>query len=163
MEVIMRFKKTIIALTVFALLQSSALANYSSVEYTYPKFHIPQIERNVVALKPPAAPTKAPSAKIQWKSIKATYYRWQDFVGRHTADGTPYTPDLYGIASNSLPMHTWVLLLYKGKDKILRHLLVQVKDRHGRSQTDFFDMTSAVCKYLQHCFTGPINYYIVKQ
>jgi rare lipoprotein A (peptidoglycan hydrolase) len=100
----------------------------------------------LTAVQPLSAPEPA------WGSIYATYYG-PGLWGRHTADGTILRRDSIWVASNSLPLGSWVIVRVGN-----RSLLLQVKDRHGRGKADFLDLTQAAADWLHHRYSGPVEW-----
>jgi rare lipoprotein A (peptidoglycan hydrolase) len=98
----------------------------------------------------------------------STFYDWDTWGtgwwhGRHGhgtghfACGGKYTRLALGVAHKTLPCGTKVKLMYKG-----RSIIVPVVDRGPWSPGLDFDMTSETCLRIKHCFTGPLDWQIVK-
>ena len=105
---------------------------------------------------PTTEPTTEPS--VNWTlDPEISFYGPGGFYGRRTACGLTLTKDLKGVANRTLPCGTLVTFEWKGKT-----LTVPVVDRGPYVSGRIFDLTGGACTYLNHCFTGPINYRIGK-
>lgn len=73
-----------------------------------------------------------------------------------TACGQLYTKTIMGVAHRTLPCGTLVEFRWRG-----RQVRVPVIDRGPFVPGRTWDLSGALCVYLKHCFTGPIEWRIV--
>lgn len=74
-----------------------------------------------------------------------------------TACGQLYTKDIIGVAHRTLPCGTKVIFEWKGKK-----IETTVIDRGPYVAGRIWDLSGGLCKALNHCFTGPIYYKVIK-
>lgn len=80
------------------------------------------------------------------------------FYGNRTACGKAYTKQILGVAHRTLPCGTKVAFRWHGKVAI-----VPVIDRGPYVSGRQWDLSGGLCVYLDHCFTGPIEYRIMRK
>jgi hypothetical protein len=103
-----------------------------------------------------ASPRVSPVAsggQGRWHLIRTTFFGGSDGLDdgtHHFADGGLFRPGTFAVAMNSVPLGSWIVLRWHD-----RSLLVQVRDRHGKSARDFVDMTLAASAWL---FGRPSNH-----
>lgn len=79
------------------------------------------------------------------------------FYGRRTACGQRLTRDLLGVAHRTMPCGSLVEFRWHN-----RSVTVPVVDRGPYVDGRQWDLTGGTCVYLEHCFTGPIEYRLVR-
>jgi hypothetical protein len=79
------------------------------------------------------------------------------FYGRRTACGQAYTRQILGVAHRSLPCGTKVTFRNPSNG---RTVTVPVIDRGPYVSGRQWDLSGGLCVYLDHCYTGPIQYRI---
>jgi hypothetical protein len=87
-----------------------------------------------------------PAGAGRWSFIRTYWYGGSDGLDdgtHHFADGGVFREGTFAVAMNSVPLGSWVVLRWHD-----RSLLVQVRDRHGKSVRDFVDMTRAASAWL---------------
>ena len=112
-----------------------------------------------------AAETKG---DVTQPSVKATTVRkntWRfdpniswygpGFFGHGTACGQRYSKTIMGVAHRSLPCGTLVTVR---NPKNGRQVTVPVIDRGPYVSGRTWDMSRALCNYLEHCYTGSIQW-----
>jgi Lytic transglycolase len=77
------------------------------------------------------------------------------FYGGHTACGQAYTTTIVGVAHRTLPCGTLVEFRWNG-----RVIRAPVIDRGPYVAGRQWDLSGALCKLLDHCWTGPLDYRI---
>ena len=75
------------------------------------------------------------------------------FFGSGTACGQTYTREIMGVAHRTLPCGTLVTFRHNG-----RQVTVPVIDRGPYVAGRTWDMSRALCAYLDHCYTGSIEW-----
>lgn len=108
--------------------------------------------------------TNLPSKSVK-KTLNSTQ-RWlfdpnvsfygPGFYGKRTACGLAYTKTILGVAHRTLPCGTLVSFKYNGKT-----ITVPVIDRGPYVKGRQWDLSGKLCMYLEHCFTGPLEYMIL--
>lgn len=108
--------------------------------------------------KPTPKPTKKPViATGSWIYDREVSWYGPRFYGNRTACGQAYTTTIMGVAHRTLPCGTLVEFRWNGKTAT-----VPVIDRGPYVKGRTWDLSGALCVYLDHCFTGPIEYRLVK-
>jgi rare lipoprotein A (peptidoglycan hydrolase) len=115
-----------------------------------PEVSIPPASVRVVQI--PAA-TLVPISGSNWKKDPEVSWYGPGFYGKRTACGLTLTKTLYGVAHRTLPCGTLVEFRYQGKSSI-----VPVVDRGPYVDGRRWDLTGGLCVYLNHCFTGSIEW-----
>lgn len=105
--------------------------------------------------KAPIHLTIAPKHRYTWDNEVSWY--GPGFYGNRTACGLALTKDLKGVAHRTLPCGTKVTFRYNGVE-----ITVPVVDRGPYVNGRQWDLTGGLCVYLSHCFTGPIEFEIIK-
>ena len=77
------------------------------------------------------------------------------FFGSGTACGQEYTREILGVAHRSLPCGTLVTFRNPANG---RQITVPVIDRGPYVAGRTWDMSRALCEYLDHCYTGSIEW-----
>ena len=121
------------------------------------------VER-VVPAEPAATPVQSSSGtpvvpRLQrggsgpWWTTEASWYG-PGFYGNGTACGQTYTREIIGVAHRTLRCGRSVQFRYRG-----RVVTAPVIDRgpYGVAGRDF-DLSAGLCRLLDHCFTGPIEW-----
>lgn len=119
-------------------------------------FDFPQDERRRPEVSQPIAQVRVQSIGGNWTHDPEVSWYGPGFYGRRTACGKALTKDLQGVAHRSLPCGTLVQFRWKG-----RVATVPVVDRGPYVAGRIWDLTGGTCVYLDHCFTGPIEYRIL--
>ena len=116
-------------------------------------------------VQPPQPPRASRSQSVQravpatppsdgWQQANVTWYG-PGLYGNGTACGQTMTPDIVGVAHKSLPCGTRVTFNHNGKT-----VTAPVIDRGPFVKGKLFDLSHGLCRQLDHCWTGPINYRI---
>lgn len=90
-----------------------------------------------------------------WQTAKASWYGPECF-GNNTANGTPYTPEAWGVAHKSLPFGTMVEITYNGQA-----VTAPVFDRGPFVAGRTFDLSAAVARALGFSGVQTIKYRVV--
>lgn len=116
-----------------------------------------------VVVKP--TPTPRPTQRPATTSGRASGGSWiydpevswygPGFYGNRTACGLAYTTTIQGVAHRSLPCGTKVTFR---NPKNGRTITVPVIDRGPYVDGRTWDLSGATCTYLDHCYTGPIQW-----
>ena len=104
------------------------------------------------ATKQPVVPTSR-YVKNFWRFDANISWYGSDFYGRRTACGLRYTRYLLGVAHRTLPCGTKVTFQANGVT-----ITVPVIDRGPYVDGRQWDMSAALCKALEHCYTGSISW-----
>jgi rare lipoprotein A (peptidoglycan hydrolase) len=114
-----------------------------------------------IAYEPPQARPEA--AQPQSRPVTVTKPRWRldtnvswygpGFYGKRTACGLAMTTTLLGVAHRTLPCGTKVTFRNPANG---RTVTVPVVDRGPYVSGRKWDLTGAVCKRLDHCYTGTL-------
>lgn len=111
----------------------------------------------------PPAPTLTP-ALIKTLTVSDGWHHdynvsWYGpgFYGNRTACGLAYTTTILGVAHRSLPCGTLIEFSYNGRSAI-----VPVIDRGPYVDGRQWDLSGGLCIYLNHCFTGEIDWRLSK-
>jgi hypothetical protein len=116
----------------------------------------------VVEMEVPAKPaidqpspkgTKVP--KNYWRFDPNISWYGPGFFGSGTACGQRYTRQIMGVAHRTLPCGTLVTFR---NPKNGRQVTVPVIDRGPYVSGRTWDMSRALCNYLDHCYTGSIEW-----
>jgi rare lipoprotein A (peptidoglycan hydrolase) len=113
-----------------------------------------------------AAPTSRPRArqpalrmtvlrKNPWRFDPDISWYGPGFYGSGTACGQEYTRELMGVAHRTLPCGTLVTFRNPANG---RTVTVPVIDRGPYVAGRTWDMSRALCEYLDHCYTGSIEW-----
>jgi hypothetical protein len=92
-------------------------------------------------------------AKNPWRYDPELSWYGPGFYGSGTACGQTYTKTIMGVAHRSLPCGTLVTFRWNG-----RRVTVPVIDRGPYVAGRQWDLSRALCEYLDHCWTGPIEW-----
>lgn len=114
--------------------------------------------RRTPASRPPAAqPAARPGvvAKNYWRFDPDISWYGPGFYGSGTACGQEYTETIMGVAHRSLPCGTLVTFRNPANG---RQVTVPVIDRGPYVAGRTWDMSRALCLYLDHCYTGTIEW-----
>lgn len=90
-----------------------------------------------------------------WSTAKASWYG-SECYGHNTANGTPYTPDAWGVAHKSLPFGTLIEISYDGKT-----VTAPVFDRGPFVAGRAFDLSAAVARSLGFSGVQTISWRVV--
>jgi rare lipoprotein A (peptidoglycan hydrolase) len=117
----------------------------------------PVVEAEVPAkpaiVQPDPKGTKVP--KNYWRFDPDISWYGRAFYGNGTACGQKYGPALMGVAHRTLPCGTLVTFR---NPKNGRQVTVPVIDRGPYVAGRTWDMSRALCNYLDHCYTGSIEW-----
>ncbi len=117
----------------------------------------------------PTAPAPTAELKIQMSRTNETTQKSDNFLqswvswygpgfyGKRTACGLAYTETIIGVAHRTLPCGTLVDFRYKGIT-----VRAKVIDRGPYVSGRQWDLTGGLCTALNHCFTGAIEFRIVR-
>jgi rare lipoprotein A (peptidoglycan hydrolase) len=97
--------------------------------------------------------TAARYVKNYWRFDPNISWYGSDFYGKRTACGLKYTKTLLGVAHRTLPCGTLVTFEYNGVT-----VTAPVIDRGPYVNGREWDMSVALCKALDHCYTGVITW-----
>ncbi len=149
-------KKIAIAL-ILALFLSGV--TYSKEPYVYAPLNIPMASVFILpdfSNRKIASPPKETAMPV-WNFDQEVSWYGPGFYGHRTACGQAYTTAILGVAHRSLPCGTLVAFMWEGKS-----ITVPVIDRGPYVKGRIWDLSGALCTYLDHCYTGPIYYQIIK-
>lgn len=139
----------------FRVFHSNSIGANSTPKIRISPLETPRKERaNKIT---PAKSTKRLTS--QGSFIYDTEVSWYGpgFYGKRTACGYALTTGIIGVAHRSLPCGTLVDFRYQGK--VVR---AKVIDRGPYVSGRIWDLSGGLCTALDHCFTGPIEYKIVR-
>jgi Lytic transglycolase len=91
--------------------------------------------------------------KNPWRRDPEVSWYGPGFIGSGTACGQTYTKTIMGVAHRTLPCGTLVTFRWGG-----RQVTVPVIDRGPYVAGRQWDLSRALCLYLDHCWTGPIEW-----
>lgn len=118
---------------------------------------IPSVGVPKVAIPSPKAiiePVATPQqGSGKWLHDPVVSWYGPGFYGKRTACGLAYTKTIIGFAHKTWPCGTKVQ--FKWGKKII---IAPVIDRGPYVAGRQFDLSGGLCTYLDHCFTGPIDY-----
>lgn len=123
-------------------------ASYERVEVTLPTPEVKIIEKK---------PTERLTTGSAFVYDNEVSWYGPGFYGNRTACGLAYTTSIMGVAHRTLPCGTLVDFRFKGKT-----IRVPVIDRGPYVAGREWDLSGGLCVALDHCFTGPIEYRIIK-
>jgi rare lipoprotein A len=107
----------------------------------------------------PAAAGPVPKARVltknYWRFDPDISWYGPGFYGSGTACGQEYTRQILGVAHRSLPCGTMVTFRNPANG---RRITVPVIDRGPYVAGRTWDMSRALCQYLDHCYTGTIEW-----
>lgn len=107
----------------------------------------------------PAARQPTPKAQVVvknfWRFDPDISWYGPRFFGSGTACGQTYTREILGVAHRSLPCGTLVTFRNPANG---RQITVPVIDRGPYVAGRTWDMSRALCVYLDHCYTGSIEW-----
>jgi rare lipoprotein A len=93
--------------------------------------------------------------KNYWRFDPDISWYGPGFYGSGTACGQQYTREVMGVAHRSLPCGTLVTFRNTVNG---RQVTVPVIDRGPYVTGRTWDMSRALCEYLDHCYTGTIEW-----
>ncbi|HKF85944.1 MAG TPA: septal ring lytic transglycosylase RlpA family protein [Candidatus Limnocylindrales bacterium] len=112
------------------------------------------------SVRQPAAPRGSisknvpePQAAGGWRFDPNISWYGPGLYGNGTACGQKLTKDLVGVAHRTLPCGTIVTFRYKGKT-----VSAPVIDRGPYAAGRTWDLSNGLCRLLDHCFTGTIEW-----
>ena len=114
--------------------------------------------RTVLASRPRVAqPLARPRVHVKnyWRFDPDISWYGPGFYGSGTACGQEYTQEIMGVAHRSLPCGTRVTFRNPANG---RQVTVPVIDRGPYVAGRTWDMSRALCEYLDHCYTGTIEW-----
>lgn len=88
-----------------------------------------------------------------WRHDPEISWYGPGLIGNGTACGRTLTRTLVGVAHRSLPCGT--MITFRSHGHVVR---APVVDRGPYVGGRIFDLTYGLCKKLEHCYTGPIDY-----
>ncbi len=92
-------------------------------------------------------------SKNPWRHDPEISWYGPGLIGNGTACGQTLTRKLVGVAHRSLPCGTLITFRSNGHT-----VTAPVVDRGPYVRGRIFDLTYALCKKLEHCYTGPIDW-----
>ncbi len=101
----------------------------------------------------PPEPDRGSVAKNPWRHDPEISWYGPGFIGNGTACGQTLTRTLLGVAHRSLPCGTMITFRANGHT-----VTAPVVDRGPYVSGRIFDLTYGLCKKLEHCYTGPIQW-----
>lgn len=101
----------------------------------------------------PPDPDPGSVARNPWRNDPEISWYGPGFIGNGTACGQTLTRTLVGVAHRTLPCGTLVTFRANGHT-----ITAPVVDRGPYVSGRIFDLTYALCKKLDHCYTGPIQW-----
>lgn len=120
--------------------------------FTEPGASIAPVRRPAVT-QPAARPGVI--VKNYWRFDPDISWYGPGFYGSGTACGQTYTRTILGVAHRSLPCGTLVTFRNPANG---RQITVPVIDRGPYVAGRTWDMSRALCEYLDHCYTGSIEW-----
>lgn len=127
-----------------------------------------RLEPDSALLEPGTGTTPAARPRVRLPAVTAGVYRknyWRfdpdiswygpGFYGSGTACGQEYTREIMGVAHRTLPCGTLVTFRNPANG---RRVTVPVIDRGPYVAGRTWDMSRALCEYLDHCYTGTIEW-----
>jgi len=103
-------------------------------------------------VRQPAAP-RGSIEKNYWRFDPDISWYGPGLYGNGTACGQKMTPELVGVAHKTLPCGTMVTFRYNGNT-----VSAPVIDRGPFVAGRTWDLSNGLCKLLDHCFTGTIEW-----
>lgn len=104
---------------------------------------------------PQPAPKMGSFVKNYWRFDPNISWYGPGFFGNGTACGHKYTKEIMGVAHRTLPCGTLVTFR---NPKNGRQVTVPVIDRGPYVAHRQWDMSYGLCSYLDHCYTGSIEW-----
>lgn len=101
------------------------------------------------------APKVRTVLKNYWRHDGNISWYGPGFYGKRTACGLAYTRGIIGVAHRSLPCGTLVTFRNPANG---RQITVRVIDRGPYVSGRQWDMSAGLCTYLDHCYTGSIEW-----
>ncbi len=101
----------------------------------------------------PPAPDRGSVSKNPWRRDPEISWYGPGLIGNGTACGQTLTRTLVGVAHRSLPCGTLITFRSHGHT-----ITAPVVDRGPYVSGRIFDLTYGLCKKLEHCYTGPIEW-----
>ena len=117
-----------------------------STEYAFPASR-PRIAQ-------PFAPVRFVVKRVWHFDPEASFYG-PGFYGKRTACGQAYTKSIVGVAHRTLPCGTRVQFRNPANGRVMT---VAVIDRGPYVPGRIWDLSGALCRALDHCYTGPIEW-----
>ena len=102
----------------------------------------------------PAAPVRF-VVKNVWRWDPETSFYGPGFYGNRTACGLAYTKTIIGVAHRSLPCGTRVQFRNPANGRVVT---APVIDRGPYVAGRIWDLSGGLCRALDHCYTGPIEW-----
>jgi hypothetical protein len=102
----------------------------------------------------PAAPVRY-LVKNVWRWDPEASFYGPGFYGNRTACGLAYTKEIVGVAHRSLPCGTMIQFRNPANG---RTATVPVIDRGPYVAGRIWDLSGGLCRKLDHCYTGPIEW-----
>jgi hypothetical protein len=101
----------------------------------------------------PPEPDRGSVSKNPWRFDPEISWYGPGLIGNGTACGQTLTRKLVGVAHRTLPCGTLITFRSHGHT-----ITAPVVDRGPFVRDRIFDLTYALCKKLEHCYTGPIEW-----
>ena len=101
----------------------------------------------------PPAPDRGTVSRARWRVDPNISWYGPGLIGNGTACGQTLTRTLVGVAHRTLPCGTLVTFRSHGHT-----VTAPVVDRGPYVRGRIFDMTVGLCKLLEHCYTGSIEW-----
>ncbi len=116
----------------------------------------PSLHEEPPQARPSAAlpePDRGSVSKNPWRHDPEISWYGPGLIGNGTACGQTLTRKLVGVAHRTLPCGTLITFRSHGHT-----ITAPVVDRGPFVSGRIFDLTYALCKKLEHCYTGPIDW-----
>jgi rare lipoprotein A len=119
------------------------------------------LEPGIVVAPSTRPRVRTPSARVStiaknyWRFDPETSWYGPGFYGSGTACGQAYDKEILGVAHRTLPCGT--LVTFRNPQNG-REITVPVIDRGPYVAGRQWDLSRALCEYLDHCWTGPIEW-----
>lgn len=111
------------------------------------------VHQIVHRVREPVGQATAKPVQAAWQKDPEVSWYGPGFYGKRTACGLAYTKTIRGVAHRTLPCGTLVTFRWAGKEAT-----VPVIDRGPYVKGRSWDLSGGLCVYLEHCFTGPIEW-----
>jgi rare lipoprotein A len=100
-------------------------------------------------------PDRGTVRRYRWHRDDEVSWYGPGFIGNRTACGLTLTRRLVGVAHRTLPCGTRIAFRDPGTDRVV---VAPVVDRGPYVAGRSWDLTYGLCKALDHCYTGPLDW-----